>query len=415
MTPTTPKKTKAKPQFSDELLDIIIADDMLGGDWAPVQNKLDGIKAALMERMLRGEMTHHLGYKAGEEAPEANANRRNGTSDKTLQTDNGEVTIQIPRDRFAEFDPVIVQKFQRRLPDFDEKVIALYARGLSTKDIQGYLYEIYQTDVSPALISIVTEEVLEELSLWQNRPLESHYPIIYLDGIRVKIRDNGHILTKTVYVAIGIDMDGNKDILGLWVAKTEGSKFWLSIMTELKNRGVEDIFIACCDGLTGLPDAIAAVFPQTTVQLCIVHMIRNSLKYVSWKDYKTMTRDLKTIYTAPTEAAAKDALAVFKDVWHGKYPTIVPMWERHWEHIVPFLAYPPDIRRVIYTTNTIEAVNRQIRKVVKTKGSFPSDDSALKLIYLALKNAKLSSIMPPREWKQALAQFAILFHDRLPA
>lgn len=415
MTPTTTKKIKAKPQFSDELLDSIIADDMLGGDWTPIQSKLDGIKAALMERMLRGEMTHHLGYKAGQEAPEETSNRRNGTSTKTLQSDNGEVTIQIPRDRFAEFDPIIVQKFQRRLPDFDEKVIALYARGLSTKDIQGYLYEIYQTDVSPALISIVTEEVLEELAIWQSRPLETHYAIAYLDGIRVKIRDNGHILTKTVYVAIGVDMDGNKDILGLWVAKTEGSKFWLSIMTELKNRGVEDIFIACCDGLTGLPDAIAAVFSQTTVQLCIVHMIRNSLKYVSWKDYKNITRDLRTIYTAPTEAAAKEALAAFKNAWHNQYPTITPMWERHWENIVPFLAYPKEIRRVIYTTNTIEAVNRQIRKVIKTKGSFPSDDSALKLIYLALKNAKLSSIMPPREWKQALAQFAILFHDRLPA
>jgi transposase-like protein len=221
-------------------------------------------------------------------------------------------------------------------------------------------------------------------------------------------------LTKTVYVAIGVDLEGNKDILGLWVAKTEGSKFWLSIMTELKNRGVEDILIACCDGLTGLPDAIAAVFFQTTVQLCIVHMIRNSLKYVAWRDYKAITRDLKLIYTAPTEAAAKDALTAFKSAWHNQYPTITPMWERHWENIVPFLAYPKEIRRVIYTTNAIEAVNRQIRKVIKTKGSFPSDDSALKLIYLALKNAKLSSIMPPRDWKQALAQFAILFHDRLP-
>ena len=282
------------------------------------------------------------------------------------------------------------------------------------RSIQGYLYEIYQTDVSPALISIITEEVLEEVALWQSCPLETHYAIVYLDGIRVKIRDSGHILTKTVYVAIGVDMEGNKDILGLWVAKTEGSKFWLSIMTELKNRGVEDILIACCDGLTGLPDAIAAVFSQTTVQLCIVHMIRNSLKYVSWKDYKAITRDLKVIYTAPTEAAAQEALAAFKGTWHNQYPTIAPMWERHWENIVPFLAYPQEIRRVIYTTNVIEAVNRQIRKVIKTKGSFPSDDSALKLIYLALKNAKLSSIMPPREWKQALAQFAILFHDRLP-
>jgi len=312
------------------------------------------------------------------------------------------------------FDPIIVQKHQRRLPDFDDKVIALYARGLSTKDIQAYLFEIYKTEVSAELISIVTEEVLAELAIWQNRPLESHYPIIYLDGIRVKIRDNGHILSKTVYIAIGIDMDGTKDILGLWVAKSEGSKFWLSIMTELKNRGVDDIFIACCDGLTGLPDAIVSVFPQTTVQLCIVHMIRNSLKYVAWKDYKNIVRDLKTIYKAVSPVAAKEALTVFASSWNVKYPTIAAMWERNWDNIVPFLAYPPDIRRVIYTTNTIEAVNRQIRKVIKTKGSFPSDDSALKLIYLALKNANLSTIMPAKEWKYALAQFAILFHDRLP-
>jgi transposase-like protein len=407
--------TKNRPQFSDELLDQIIAEDMLGGDWTPVQDKLDAIKAALMERMLRGEMTHHLGYPPGAEAPENSVNRRNGTTQKTLQTDSGQVTIQIPRDRTGDFDPVIIQKHQRRLPDFDEKVIALYARGLSTKDIQAYLYEIYKTEVSAELISIVTEEVLAELSLWQNRSLESHYPILYLDGLRVKIRDNGHILSKTIYIAIGVDLDGKKDILGLWVAKSEGSKFWLSVLTELKNRGIEDIFIACCDGLTGLPDAINAVFPQTTVQLCIVHMIRNSLKYVSWRDYKHITRDLRKIYAASSEAAAKAALAEFQSAWKDKYPTIVPLWERHWDNIVPFLAYPNDIRRVIYTTNTIEAVNRQVRKVIKTKGSFPSDDAALKLIYLALKNANISAIMPPREWRQALAQFAILFHDRLPA
>lgn len=408
-------KTKKDQLFSDEMLDQILADDTLGGDWSPVQNKLDALKGALMERMLKGEMTHHLGYPAGENAPVQMDNRRNGSSQKTLQTDAGEVTINIPRDRNGEFDPVLIQKYQRRLPGFDEKVIALYARGLSTKDIQKYLFEIYQTDVSAELVSIITEEVLDELKTWQNRPLESHYPILYLDGLRVKIRDNGHILSKTVYIAIGVDMEGRKDILGLWVAKSEGSKFWLAILTELKNRGIDDIFIACCDGLTGLPDAIASMFPQTTVQLCIVHMIRNSLKYVAWKDYRVITRDLKKIYAAPCESAATEALDEFDATWKNKYPTIVPLWRRHWDNIVPFLAYPPDIRRVIYTTNTIEAINRQIRKVIKTKGSFPSDDAALKLIYLALKNADISAIMPAREWKQALAQFAILFHDRLPA
>jgi putative transposase len=413
--PMKASKTKTPPLFSNELLDQILADNTLGGDWTPIQSRLDALKGALMERMLAGEMTHHLGYNHRDDAPEEIGNRRNGHSPKTLQTDSGSVTIKVPRDRDGAFDPVIVQKYQRRLPDFDEKVIALYARGLSTKDIQSYLYEIYQTEVSAELISIVTEEVMAELTAWQTRPLESHYPILYLDGLRVKIRENGHILAKTVYIAIGVDMEGRKDILGLWVAKTEGSKFWLSVLTDLKNRGVEDVFIACCDGLTGLPDAINAVFPQTTVQLCIVHMIRNSLKFVSWKDYRAITHDLKAVYTAASEAAARKALEAFAQKWNGKYPTIVPMWERHWEQIVPFLAYPPSIRKVIYTTNTIEAVNRQIRKVIKTKGSFPSDDAALKLIYLALKNANISAIMPARDWKLALAQFAILFHHRLPA
>ena len=408
-------KTKNPPLFSNELLDQILKDDTLGGAWRPIQSRLDTLKGALMERMLQGEMTHHLGYKPQEDAPEGSDNRRNGYSQKTLQTDTGEVAIKVPRDRDGGFDPMIVQKYQRRLPDFDEKVIALYARGLSTKDIQGYLFEIYKTEVSAELISIVTEEVMAEMTDWQTRPLESHYPILSLDGLRVKIRDNGPILAKTVYIAIGVDMEGRKDILGLWVAKTEGSKFWLSVLTDLRNRGIEDVFIACCDGLTGLPDTINAVFPQTTVQLCIVHLIRNSLKFVSWKDYRAITHDLKAVDTAPSEAPARKALDVFAKKWNDKYPTIAPIWERHWEQIVPFLAYPPSIRKVIYTTNTIEAVNRQIRKVIKTKGSFPSDEAALKLIDLALKNANISAIMPAREWKQALAQFAILFHHRLPA
>lgn len=408
-------KTKNPPLFSNELLDQILADDTLGGDWTPIQNRLEALKGALMERRLAAEMTHHLGYKAHDDAPSDTSNRRNGDSAKTLQTDSGEVTLKVPRDRNGGFDPIIVQKYQRRLPDFDEKVIALYARGLSTKDIQSYLYDIYQTEVSAELISIVTEKVMAELTAWQTRPLESHYPILSLDGLRVKIRDNGHILTKTVYVAIGVDMEGRKDILGLWLAKTEGSKFWLSVLTDLKNRGLEDVFITCCDGLTGLPEAIKAVFPQTTGPLCIVHMIRNSLRFVSWKNSRAITQDRRAIYTAPSESAAREALRGFAEKWNGQYPTIAPMWERHWDHIVPFLAYPPSIRKVIYTTNTIEAVNRQIRKVIKTKGSFPSNEAALKLIYLALKYANLSVILPARDWKQALAQFAILFHHRLPA
>lgn len=405
------KHKKPTSPFSDAFLDHLL-EGSTPGDWSSVQDKIDQLKKAAVERMLKAEMTHHLGYPPDGLPPEDN--RRNGTSAKTVQTDSGTMTVEVPRDREGHFDPVIIGKHQRRLPGFDEKVIALYARGLSTKDIQSYLLEIYGTEVSAELISIVTEEVMAEVDVWQSRPLESHYPILYLDGLRVKIRDNGHILSKTVYLAIGVDMEGRKDVLGLWIAQTEGSKFWLSILTELKNRGVEDIYIACCDGLKGLPEAITAVFPMTTVQLCIVHVIRNSLQYVSWKDYKAITSDLKKIYTAPHESAAQEALEEFGAVWNTKYPTIMPLWQRNWSNIIPFLAYPPGIRRVIYTTNTIEAVNRQIRKVIKTKGSFPTDGAALKLIYLALKNASLSSIMQPRDWKQALAQFAILFHDRLP-
>ena len=413
---TKHNKNKTPSLFSDELLDQIIADAApSGGDWSSVESQVNHLKKRLVERILKGEMTHHLGYPPDGLPPEESDNRRNGKSSKTVQTESGPLTVEVPRDREGRFDPVIIGKHQRRLPGFDEKVIALYARGLSTKDIQAYLYEIYATEVSAELVSIVTEEVMAEVEVWQSRPLDSHYPILYLDGLRVKIRDNGHIMSKTVYLAIGVDIDGKKDVLGLWIAQTEGSKFWLSILTELKNRGVEDIYIACCDGLKGLPEAVTAVFPMTTVQLCIVHVIRNSLQYVSWKDYKAITKDLKKIYTAPGESAAQEALEQFGAAWNSKYPTIVPLWQRNWGNIIPFLSYPPGIRRVIYTTNTIEAVNRQIRKVIKTKGSFPSDDAALKLIFLALKNAKLSSIMQPRDWKQALAQFAILFHDRLPA
>lgn len=404
-----------KPVFADEFLDEFLSDYKVPGDWEVVDHKFAALKKALMERMLKGELSHHLGYSQAEVPPEDTVNRRNGHSEKTVHTEAGSLTLTIPRDRDASFDPIAVKKYQRRLPGFDEKVIALYARGLSTRDIQAFLLEIYGTEVSPDLISDVTDEILPEITAWQNRPLEGHYPIIFLDGIRVKIKDNGQIINKSVYLAIGIDMEGNKNILGLWFAKTEGSKFWLSVLTEIKNRGVEDIFIACCDGLTGFPDAINAVFPNTTVQLCIVHMLRNSLKYVAWKDYDKVTRDLKVIYAAPNEAAAKEALEAFKITWQAKYPTIAVMWERHWNEIIPFLAYPPYIRKVIYTTNMIEAVNRQIRKVIKTKGSFPSDNAANKLIYLALKNAKLSAILPSKEWKLALGQFTILFQDRLPA
>lgn len=407
--------TKNQGKFSSELLDQFLAEYQSPNDWLKVDGQLKALKAALVERALAGEMTHHLGYPAGGTPDQSSGNRRNGTSAKTIKTEDGEVRIEVPRDRDGSFDPVIVGKHQRRLEGFDDKVIALYARGLSMKDIQGYIRDIYGIEASPELISTVTESVMEELKTWQSRPLESHYPIVYLDALMVKIRDNGHIVNKAVYLAIGVDLEGKKTPLGLWISKNEGARFWLSVITELKNRGVEDIFILCCDGLKGLPEAVASVFPQTQVQLCIIHMIRNSLRYVTWKDSRAVCRDLRPIYAAPSENAAKEALAAFEKQWGNKYPTIAPAWQNNWQNLVPFLAYPEYIRRVIYTTNTIEAANRQIRKVIKTKGAFPSDDAALKLIYLALKNARLYDIMPQRDWKLALNQFAIIFHDRFPA
>jgi putative transposase len=402
-------------EFTPELLDQFLAGYKGPDDWLKVDGQLKALKAALVERALGGELTHHLGYPPCAPGEKPTGNRRNGTGSKTLKTEDGEITIEIPRDRDGSFDPLLVKKHQRRLEGFDDKVIALYARGLSMKDIQGYLREIYGTDVSPELISTVTEAVSAEAKTWQSRPLESHYAIVYLDAIMVKIRDAGHIVNKAVYLAIGVDLDGKKEALGLWISKAEGAKFWLSVLTELKNRGVEDVFILCCDGLKGLPEAVNAVFPLTQVQLCIVHMIRNSLRYVTWKDRRAVCKDLKPVYAAASEDAALEALEAFKKAWGAKYPTITPSWEANWAHIVPFLAYPDYIRRVIYTTNTIEAANRQIRKVIKTKGALPNDEAALKLIYLALKNAKLYDIMPQRDWKLALSQFAILFHDRFPA
>ena len=370
------------------------------------------IKKQLMERILEKEMEVQLGYSKHEES--GVSNRRNGSSQKTILTETGPVSIDIPRDRAAEFNPILIPKHKRRFPEMDQKIITMYARGMSMRDIQATLEELYGVKASPELISEVTDEVLESVSAWQNRPLDSHYPIVFLDALYVKIKDQGHVINKAIYMAIGVTMEGHKEVLGLWISQNEGAKFWLQILTELKNRGVHDIFIACCDGLTGFPDAIHAVFPKTQVQLCIVHLIRNSMKYVPWKDMKAVSRDLRTIYTAVNEEEAQKALHAFQQVWGQKYPPISELWKRHWLHIIPFLAYPDFIRRAIYTTNAIEAANRQIRKVIKTKGLFPNDQAALKLVFLALQNASKKWTMPIREWKQALAQFSILFHDRFP-
>jgi putative transposase len=331
-----------------------------------------------------------------------------------VHTENGTVPIAVPRDRDGDFSPQIIKKGQRRLEGFDEKVLSMYARGMSMREIQGHLKDIYGAEVSPELISEVTDAVLDEVKIWQNRPLESHYPIVYMDALRIKMRDAGHIVNRAVYLAIGVNMEGRKEVLGLWSNKTEGAKFWLQVVTDLKNRGVEDIFIACVDGLKGFPEAIATVFPQTQVQLCIVHMVRNSLAYVSWKDSRKIVQDLRAIYSAPNEEAARMALEDFKEKWNGKYPTIAPIWERNWQGIIPFLAYPEMIRKAIYTTNAIEAGIRQVRKIIKNKGAFPNEEAAIKIIFLALQNAQQKWKMPISEWRAALSHFSILFTDRFP-
>jgi putative transposase len=375
---------------------------------------LKQLTKALVERALSAELTHHLGYSKHDPIGRRRGNSRNGKSRKMLQGDFGQVEIEVPRDRAGDFEPQIVGKHQRRFSGFDDKILSMYARGMTTREIQGHLQEIYNVEMSPALISEVTDAVVEEVHTWQSRPLEPLYPIVYLDALYVKMRHEGRVENRAVYVVIGIRLDGCKDVLGLWTSQTEGAKFWLTVLTEVHNRGVKDIFIACVDGLTGFPEAIEAIFPQAQVQLCVVHLMRNSLNYVNWKERKAVANDLKAIYRASTEDAARQALVQFGAEWDKRYPTIRAMWERHWERITPFLAFSPEIRKVIYTTNAVESLNRSLRKITKTRGAFPSEQAALKLLYLALKNAvaKWESV---RNWKAALNQFALLWEDRVRA
>lgn len=392
----------------DELLKEAKTADDLFGKGGIVQK----LKKAMVERMLEAEMSHHLGYEKHGVSKE-NGNYRNGTTTKKLITDNDSFVVDIPRDRSGNFDPKLVGKYQRRLPGFDEKIVSMYARGMTTRDIQQHIEEIYQTSVSPDLISTITDEVIQEVTTWQSRPLDKVYPVVYLDAIVVKIRDNGHVKNKSLYLAIGINIAGNKEVLGMWIAQTEGAKFWLSVVTELKNRGVEDILIACVDGLKGFPDAINTMFSETQIQLCIVHMIRNSLTYVPWKNRKAVAADLRAIYTACNEQQALAQLNEFRLKWDALYPTIGASWERNWTGIIPFLAYPDYIRKVIYTTNTIESINYGIRKVTKNRTIFPDDKAAYKLIYLALRNLAKRWNRPIFNWKEALNQFAIIFGERI--
>lgn len=399
-----------KKELLDELLkNYEKPEDLLGEG-----GLLKELKKALIERALEGELTHHLGYPKHDSAGHGSGNSRNGKGKKNVKSDDGIIDITVPRDRNASFEPQLIKKGQTRFEGFDQKILSMYARGMTMREIQGHLIEMYGVEVSPEFISTVTDSVLEEITAWQNRPLDSVYAIVYLDALVAKVKDNGHIINKAVYVAIGVNLEGKKELLGIWIAHTEGAKFWLKVVTELKNRGVKDIFIACVDGLKGFPEAIESVFPKTQVQLCIVHMIRYSLKFVPWKDRKEVAADLKSIYTAANAESAELALDSFGEKWNGKYPTISESWRRNWQGIVPFLAYPDYIRKAIYTTNVIESIQRGFRKITKNRGAFPNDDAVIKLLYLALQNMEKKWTMPIRQWTMALNQFAILFGDRLP-
>jgi putative transposase len=400
-----------KAEIMDELLsDYTDPEDLLGDG-----GLFKELKKALLERALSAELRDHLGYAKGDPKGKKTGNSRNGHGSKKVTGEDGEMDILVPRDRDASFEPQIIKKGQRRFDGFDDKIISMYARGMSVREIRGHLDELYGVEVSPDLISRVTDEVMDEVREWQSRPLDNIYPIIIFDALRVKIRDEGTVRNKAVYLALGFTLEGHKEVLGLWIEQTEGAKFWLRVMTEIKNRGVGDVFIAVVDGLKGFPEAINAVFPETSVQTCIVHMIRHSLNYVPWNDRKAVVADLKSIYRAESADAAAKRLDEFEEKWDDKYPPIAQSWRRNWEQVIPFFAYPVAVRKIIYTTNAIESLNMSLRKIIKNRGHFPSDDAATKLLYLALRNAAKKWTMPSRTWKQALNQFAILFQDRFPS
>jgi putative transposase len=400
-----------------EIIDELMAGSPKGEDLLGPDGLLKRLSGALVERALEAELTEHLGYEKHDPSGNGSGNSRNGTSSKTLRTDIGDVPIQVPRDRKGSFEPQLVKKHQTHMVGFDDKIISMYARGMSVRDIQAHLRELYSTEVSPDLISRVTDAVWEEVRAWQSRPLDPVWPIVFLDALVVKVREQGTVQNQSVFLAIGIGVDGDKEVLGMWIEGTEGARFWLKVITELQNRGVQDMFIVCCDGLKGFPEAIESVFPRTTVQTCIVHLVRNSLRYVPWQERKRVAAELRHIYSAETEAAALAALDDFEKHWQTRYPTIVRSWRSNWERVIPFLAFPFDIRRAIYTTNAIESLNFQLRKIIKTRGHFPSTDAATKLLYLALRNIETTTWKkgPAKFWRNALNQFAIHYPGRLPA
>jgi len=403
------KSDKEVEELLDQLLEGRKPEELVGSGGV-----LEDLTRRLYERALEGELTEHLGYEKHAPQGRTGGNSRNGKSTKRLKTETGNLELKIPRDREGSFEPVLVAKGQRRLPGFDEKVIALYARGMTTREIQGHLKELYKVEVSPSLISTVTDAVLDDVKAWQGRPLEAVYPIVYLDAIHVKMRTAGHVQTQAVYLALALNLAGEKELLGLWVGEAEGAKFWLSVLTELKNRGVEDMLIAAIDGLTGFPEAIESVFPKTQVQLCIVHMVRGSLRFVSYKDRRAVSRDLRAIYRAPTLEAAEEALAAFEERWDARFPMISRRWRTHWSNLIPLFDYPPEIRRVMYTTNAIEAVNAQLRKVTKKRGSFPNPEAVRKVLYLAIMKSSERWTRPIKDWPAALNHLAIAFPGRVP-
>ena len=398
------------PQLTPEVLKALVPNPISAGQFEDIFQQF---KKAVLERALEAELSHHLGYRSDEPKPDSLTNHRNGSSAKTVITDGGALALDIPRDRQGSFEPQIIGKHERRFTGFDDKIIALYARGMTVREIQGFLRDMYTIDVSPDLISNITDAVMGEVAVWQTRPLEPMYPVVFFDALRVKIREDAVVRNKAVYLALGVLPDGSRDILGIWIENTEGAKFWLKVFNDLKNRGCNDILIAVTDGLKGMGEAIEVAYPQTTLQTCIVHLLRNSLAFASWKDRKPLAAALRLIYTAPTAEAALIELDAFEQSdWGKRFPTIVKSWRSAWDKVIPFFAFPPEVRRVIYTTNAIESVNARLRKIIKTRGHFPSDEAATKLIWLALGNITADWSAATFNWKAAMNQFAILYEER---
>ena len=403
---------KGIPQ--DLLSKLLEAYDGPGDLRSDPQTLIRDLTAALINRAMESEMEHHLGYERGEEPPGTQSNRRNGKGKKRLRTGQGEVQIEVPRDRDGSFEPQLVPKHQRTFAGFDDKIIAMYARGMTVRDIREQLEELYDVDVSPDLISRVTDGVLDELRVWQSRPLEPVYCIVYLDALVVKIRTKAGVRNRAIYIAVGVPSEGTRQVLGLWIQDTEGAAFWTSILEELRQRGVEDVLVLCSDGLAGMSEACEAIFPRAVFQTCIVHVVRSSTRFVAWKDRKAVCADLRPIYTAINAEEAEAALEAFEEKWDSQYPTVARSWRHRWDDIIPFLSYPAEIRRAIYTTNAIEALNRKLRKALKTRGHLPSDQAALKLLFLVLTHERKGAVRRTRTWNQALNQFAIYFEGRLP-